>query len=90
MEQYMCILLKVIDKNYCNNLATRVIPFFTVSKSSVGKTIWKTVLPKTFRNSRVTKSSYETELRKMKSDFDLQFLLNWKNFYRNSSFELLT
>ena len=30
---------------YCNNLATRVIPFFIVSKSSVGETILKTVLP---------------------------------------------
>ena len=30
---------------YCNNLATRVIPYFIVSKSSVGKTILKTVLP---------------------------------------------
>ena len=30
---------------YCNNLATRVIPFFIASKSSVGKTILKTVLP---------------------------------------------
>ena len=29
----------------CNNLAARVIPFFIVSKSSVGKTILKTFLP---------------------------------------------
>ena len=31
--------------NYCNNLATRVIPFFIVSKSSVGETISKAILP---------------------------------------------
>ena len=30
---------------YCNNLATKVTPFFIVSKSSVGETISKTVLP---------------------------------------------
>ena len=30
---------------YCNNLATRVIPFFIVLKLSVGETILKTVLP---------------------------------------------
>ena len=30
---------------YCNNLSTRVIPFFVVSKSSVGETILETVLP---------------------------------------------
>ena len=29
---------------YCNNLATLVIPFFIVSKSSVGETVLKTVL----------------------------------------------
>ena len=38
------------------------------------------------RNSRVTKSSYKTELRKMMSHFE--FLT--RKFYRNSSFELLT
>ena len=31
--------------NYWNNLATRVIPFFIISKSSVGEAISKTVLP---------------------------------------------
>ena len=31
--------------NYFNNMATRVIPFFIVSKSSSGETISKTVLP---------------------------------------------
>ena len=31
--------------NYCNNLATRVIPFFIVLKSSVGEAISKTVPP---------------------------------------------
>ena len=31
--------------NYCNNLATRAIPFFIVSETSVGETILKTVLP---------------------------------------------
>ena len=31
--------------NYCNNLATGVIPFFIVSKSSVDKAISKTILP---------------------------------------------
>ena len=30
---------------YCKNLATRVFPFFVVSKLSVGETILKTVLP---------------------------------------------
>ena len=38
------------------------------------------------RNSRVTKSSYETELRKMTSHFELLT----QKFYRNSTFELLT
>ena len=36
--------------------------------------------------SRVTKSSYETELRKMTSKFELLT----RKIYRNSSFELLT
>ena len=31
--------------NYCNNLATRVIPFLIVSKSLVGETISKNALP---------------------------------------------
>ena len=31
--------------NYCNNLATRVITIFIVSKLSVSETISKTVLP---------------------------------------------
>ena len=30
---------------YCSNLATRVIPFLVVSKSSVGETTSKTALP---------------------------------------------
>ena len=37
--------LSVIDGKYCNNLATRVIPFFIVLKSPLGETILKTVLP---------------------------------------------
>ena len=31
--------------NYCNNLATRAISFFIITKPSVGETISKTVLP---------------------------------------------
>ena len=31
--------------NYCNNLATRAIPFFIVSKSSVGETTSEAFLP---------------------------------------------
>ena len=31
--------------NYCNNLASKVIPFFIISKSSVDERISKTVLP---------------------------------------------
>ena len=38
--------------NYCNNLATRVIPFFVVSKLSVGEIILKTV-PTHFSNDPV-------------------------------------
>ena len=35
----------ITTRNYCNNLATRVIPFFIISKSSVDETISKTVAP---------------------------------------------
>ena len=38
------------------------------------------------RNSGITKSSYETELRKMTPNFEIEI----ENVYRNSSFELLT
>ena len=40
------------QRKYCNNLPIRVIPFFIVSKSSVGKTILKTVLPHFFKVPR--------------------------------------
>ena len=33
------------QENYCNNLATKAIQFFIVSKSTVGKTISKTGIP---------------------------------------------
>ena len=39
------IVLNNRQGKYCNNLAIRVIPFFIVSKLSVGETILKTVLP---------------------------------------------
>ena len=48
---FSCVFDKIFIKvpyrqgNYCNNLATRIIPFFIVSKSSVHEIILKTVLP---------------------------------------------
>ena len=39
------VFTSIRQAKHCNNLATRVIPFFIASKSSVGKTILKTVLP---------------------------------------------
>ena len=55
--------------NYCNNLATKAIPFFIVSKSSVGKTISKTVIPHFSKHFSMALKLRENELSRQIQSF---------------------
>ena len=48
--------------NYCNNLTTKAIPFFIVSKSAVGETISKLALPHFSKHFSIALKFKENEL----------------------------
>ena len=66
--------------NYCNNPATRAIPFFIVSKSAVGETISKPVLPQFSKHFSIALKFRENELSCQIQNFMMSWLVGRQKF----------
>ena len=77
--------------NYCNNLATRVTPFI-ISKSAIGETVLKTILPHVLEdpvvnniidtNNIIVYSHYKKLFSNMPKLYTLGFSLRTEQFLR--------